>query len=399
MQIKLIRDDFDAKEAQWKKALRIGHTKYLKAKEDNKRLTTIIEDRDKDIKFYAERAKVDESTTNLLQEQISVKDDLIKDLEKEISELKDKIEISEANIKESDKRREILESKVSDHIEQLSSAQDKVKQQEEQLSLAKLQLTKLGNRWKTRREEMQGIIENKSQEIISLREQYEIMKAEKISLEDSLRSAREEIDLLRRTNITNETIAEESQAEEKSWIESVEIASAAVKQAEEREKKLKQELDHVLKRENDAKEAVNKLTNRLQVLQALEEQSKSTYYEASKDYMSQIQAMKNEIAEMTRRLEAAENYSLVVKEKTSECSEQTAGTLLREIDVGAKLVGNITNSQVKKRTASTKLEEESAHDNVLAANDSGLIVTKKSNGRIYRLVRRIKSIWRKDCRH
>lgn len=402
MQIQLIKDDFDVKEAQWKSALRIGHAKYLKAKEDNKRLTAIIDEREQDIKFYAERAKVDESATNLLQEQISIKDNLIKELEQEIAELKENIEMSAAAMKENDQQREILESNVSDRIEQLSLAQDKIKLQEEQLSLAKSRLTKLGDRWKTRREEMQRIIEKKSQEIASLREQFERIKVEKLSLQDSLNSAQQEIDLLRSNNITNETLAGNLNAEEKSWMESIEIASVAVQQAEEREKKLRQELDQALQQRNDAKEDVNKLTKRVQELEAMEEKNMSIYHEASKDYVSQIETMKNEIADMTRKLETAANSSLLIAKKACGGTEQN-NTVLSGISDDANIVEEIKLTQVKHQAAITSLHEHSKHDNVFSdhgisdtANASTNSLPKRSNGRLRRLVKRIKSIWRKD---
>jgi Chromosome segregation ATPases len=504
MQIQLIKDEFEAKEAQWKNALRIGHAKYLKAKEDNKRLVTIIEERDKDIRFYDERAKVDESATNLLQEQIGTKDDLIKDLEKEIGELKEsmemaaavmgknetqlnakdnlvndlKIEISElkesmemtatangkidaqlvlkddlikeleneisklkesvemsvAALKENDiqlsakdnlikeleneiselketmemsaaamKENEIqlsakdnlikeLENEISelkkhtempaasmgdnerenivlkedvlDKVEQLAIAQEKIKVQEEQLSLAKLRLTKLGDRWKNRREELQQIIEQKSQDVSGLRTQLNIMQIEKISLEDSLRRAQQEIDSLRSTVKMNETLADNFHAEEKSWMESVEIASAAVKQAEEREKKLKEELDNALEQNNVAKEDIMTLTKRVQVLKALIEK---------------------------------------VETKPNDASEGPEESITLSIDssVDIELKEDIKKAEVGNLTDTERNHKRLKHDNVFSENGiSGdpHRSTKKPRGRLHRLAKRIKSFWRKDKR-
>jgi hypothetical protein len=112
--------------------------------------------------------------------------------------------------------------------------------------------------------------------------------------------------------------------------------------------------------------------------------------------------MKNEIADMTRKLETAANSSLLIAKKACGGTEQN-NTVLSGISDDANIVEEIKLTQVKHQAAITSLHEHSKHDNVFSdhgisdtANASTNSLPKRSNGRLRRLVKRIKSIWRKD---
>ena len=180
MQIQLIKEDFEAKEAQWKNALRIGHTKYVKTKQENKNLTKIIEEKERDLTFYAERSKVDESEINLLKKQMEEKDNLIHELQTQVETLMKRYDAIIASQKEYENKCEALELSMLDQCEKLSAANNKIELQAKQLSRSKSRLTDLGDKWNARREDMQEIIERKSHELEKLHEQLEGMMRSEI---------------------------------------------------------------------------------------------------------------------------------------------------------------------------------------------------------------------------
>lgn len=397
MQLQLLKDEFDAKEVQWKKALRIGHAKYLKAKEENRNLTQILEERDRDIQFYFERAKVDESENNLLREQINIKENIIQELEKEVKEIQGNLDKAGLALQEYDQQ-----GNATVLSQELLSAQKKIKVQEKQLSVAKLRLEKLGNLWKSRREEMQQIIVKKSQDLVNLREQNDRLAVERDSLEAKLRQVQEELYAI--TNATKLELIEEQNMQQKALgMESLEIAVAAVKQSEERERELREDLNHALKEKKEAKDQVKSLQKKLQEVME-EKRIASVHDEASRDYMSIIDALKLEIADLNRKLIVPADTQLLQVTLDPEFSLDVVPTNLTLISSDASDNASLVHAHQEERHGITtpKLKEIAKNGNTSRVTNSYSKETeKKGNSRFHRLVRRVKSIWRrsKDVNH
>ena len=280
MEAQLIKEEFYSKEVEWENTLNMAQVKFQKMRSSCQSLVEEATARDADIVFYQERAKVDESEMVLLRKEVEEREELVASLEEEKDDLqnmlgkqRDEINIVENKGHEREKLVASLEEEKDDlqnmlekqrdeinsvenkgheersdnddiemqEDERLEKLQNQVEELTEQNAKAKEQLLELGTKRKSRREEMEKLIEKEQDKILVLQEKFSNAESEKKSLQEKYKQSAKEFESLQ--NSTNLASIEKENLAKQMSKESLEIATAAVLQSEERERELEKKLN------------------------------------------------------------------------------------------------------------------------------------------------------------
>lgn len=245
MEAQLIKEEFYSKEVEWENTLNMAQVKFQKMRSSCQSLVEEATARDADIVFYQERAKVDESEMVLLRKEVEEREELVASLEEEKDDLqnmleKQRDEINSVENKGHEERSDNDDIEMQED-ERLEKLQNQVEELTEQNAKAKEQLLELGTKWKSRREEMEKLIEKEQDKILVLQEKFSNAESEKKSLQEKYKQSAKEFESLQ--NSTNLASIEKENLAKQMSKESLEIATAAVLQSEERERELEKKLN------------------------------------------------------------------------------------------------------------------------------------------------------------
>lgn len=304
MEVKLMKEEFNSKEIEYENALAVAQSKYSDVKERCNDLLADIEERDADIRFYQERSMVDESEMNYLREQLE----------------KFQAEINEAATARASEMADQIENDgvkmTAEEDWQLKELKGLIVALEEQNTIARDQFKELNEQWKGRREEMQGIIASTQNKVLSLETELEQSQLERNQVQTMLEQTQVEleeskdiIETLKRDAVSPpaglDKLTAEEQAKARQFSkESLEIATAAVRQAEERELELKKKFNRMEKNYEDSM-----FQNDMLVKKVLELELQLDQYEKAgtdEDVLKREQELLKRIDGLEKELEVAQ---------------------------------------------------------------------------------------------
>ena len=277
MEVDMIRNEYAAKEAEWERALQLAQKKFKKMKDNAVSAVTKVQELQDEIDFFQERAQVDEAEMVKMRKTLKERNEILNDAQVEINDLQATLEemqkvnlsLEETNKKLNGIIASMQEKEVND-IRSSNKGRSNVSESDENVEAmkwkeqsirARKKLEELGNKWKERREDMEMIIVEQRSTIRELETVLGKTENEKTDLEKTLLILNDEVRSLQETveNSKQEGIDEKMKKdlEEKSK-ESIEIAQAAVRQAQEREQEtkrilsVKEEMYNIAKAKNEA---------------------------------------------------------------------------------------------------------------------------------------------------
>ena len=384
MQAQLIKEEFHSKESEWEKALSMAQVKYTKVKEQCSALADKVEEREIDIRFYKERAQVDESEMIVLREEISNKDKLIDELGVEVNELKAKLE-------ETSILRENEDSIANNEYgEKLSLLEVQIETLEKQNSLAKQQMQDMGTKWKQRREELQQVIEEKTSRVQALEDDLSKMQTAKVEIEVEWNKTLHGLEQLQ--NSTESASVEKEELAQQLSKESLEIATAAVRQAEEREKEIQIASDESLRQLDDSRAenvALKKTITGLEEDMRRVKESKAIELERKEQEMEkQIKTLKIDLQSSNDRYaESMHNLTDLQEEISIE------RRMFEEKIEAGKMESELQQSRNHTKVGSALPTESPAATN--QDDQVQIFPFVPQERKLTRLARRVKSIWRK----
>mmetsp|Transcript_29376 Transcript_29376/g.44830 ORF Transcript_29376/g.44830 Transcript_29376/m.44830 type:complete len:601 (+) Transcript_29376:100-1902(+) len=308
MEVKLMKEEFNSKEIEYENALTVAQSKYSDVKERCNDLLADIEERDADIRFYQERSMVDESEMNYLREEIEkFQAEINEAATAKASEMADQIEKDGDNGK-----------MTAEEDWQLKELKALIVALEEQNKIARDQFKELNEQWKGRREEMQEIIASTQNKVLSLETDLEQSQLERSQVQTmleqtqlELEESRDIIQTLKKDAVSPPTatgldkLTAEEQAKAKQFSkESLEIATASVRQAEERALELKKKYNKLEKNYEDSI-----FQNDMLVEKVLELELQLDQYEkagANEDVLKREQELLKRIDGLEKELEVAQ---------------------------------------------------------------------------------------------
>ena len=384
MQAQLVKEEFHSKESEWEKALGMAQVKYTKVKEQCSALAEEVEDRESDIRFYKERAQVDESEMIVLREEISNKDKLFDELGEEVNELKAKLE--ETGIL---RENEDLITNNEDG-EDLSLLESQIETLEKQNLLAKHQMQDLGTKWKERREELQQVIQEKTARVQALEDDLLKIQTKKVEIEVEWNKTLHDLEHLQ--NSTESASVEKEELAQQLSKESLEIATAAVRQAEEREKEIQKESDESLKQLEDSK-AENVALKK--AITGLEEDVRRVKESKAIELERKEQEMKKQIETLKIDLQSSKDrYAEAMHNLTDLQEEITIERRMFEKRIDAGKMESAPQQSRNQTNGDSALPKESP----AATNQDDqvqIFPVVPQERKLARLARRVKSIWRK----
>ena len=409
MEVTLIKEEFQSKEREWENALNMAQVKYQKMKDQFRDLLQDLEDKDSDIKFYQERSKVDDSEINMLREQIET---LTKSFDEERELLKEKqnnddiIEMKSDETQEEQKTTneedESDNDSESEKDAQLIQLQTEVEALKKENMMAKEQLEDLSEQWKCRREALQDLIAKGQKDMEALREELVTAKSE---YEEKCKTMKLEFE----QNYTQFTSMEKEKLAKELSKESVEIATASVRQAEEREKDLLSKLDlsekqlHSSTEENaDLKDKLSLFKTKIENIDRLQQKDAESVAEVEK-LKQEVEAAKGDLNTAKKRFE-----SVLAKEK-KHLEEEISNLQKQHVDAidtqrlqwEKKISGQQKEHEERLKELQCKIEKMNHTERTLDAVVNGdkseiqVVVPVPKERRLGRLVKRVKNVWKK----
>ena len=340
MEVEVIKKEFQSKEAEWENALNMAQVKYQKLRKRCQELAEEVSLKDADIAFYQERAEVDESEMVLLRKEVGEREEYVTSLEEERDELqkmlqeKDDMNTTEVSKTQNESNTDDTQEAVDGKLTQLQNQIDVLT---EQNIKAKEQLLELGAKWKNRREEMEMLIMKEQDKIIALQEKLFIAESEIHLQQEKNEQLSKEFDALQ--NSTSLVSIEKEILAKQMSKESLEIATAAVRQAEEREKELKKKLKRSqtqLEKARDESDCfedkISKLEAQINEIQKTAEKLEKTE-ELVEKLETQIEVVENtERLKWEKRLSDQENeYERRVQELESQIEDMACNNSVKQI--------------------------------------------------------------------
>ncbi len=377
MDVKLMKEEFKTKELEWENSLNVAQKKYSDLKDRVNRLMFDVEERDADIRFYQERSEVDESEIKYLQGLVTKFQGRLED-------------VTKGDTSSSDKS-------VEDG--QLEEMRRLIADLEEQNVIARDQFQELNAQWKTRREEMQRIISTTQNKVLSLETDLEQTKLEKDQIQIVLDQTKLELEESKaviesmREGDSSPPTDEDQERVRQFGKESLDIATAAVRQAEAREMELKKKVARIEKKMEDTKGENDLLVQKVLDL----ELQLDTYEKASaaedvlereEELLKRIDSLEQELENAMASFEAmasgkgVSSESLKINEENNaEWEAKIAAQKQEYEELIEELKAEIDRLVKAKTAASLSIPPEE---------------TKPRERRLRRLVNRVKSLWRRE---
>ncbi len=367
LEFQVIKEEFRSKEVEWENALNMARVKYQKIKSRYLKLAEESMAKDADIAFYQDRSKVDESEISFLTKEVEQRDELIAEIEKEKEELQEMLEkqkVEMSNVIELDKEKSSSGDDIEHDHEKLKALQIQVDALTAQNAEAKAQLLELGSKWKSRREEMELLILKEQDKILALQEQLHDSEIKEQSLKEQYEKLSEEFKSFQ--NSTQLASTEKENLAKQMSKESLEIATAAVRQAEEKERSLKKKLKRAIAQLEDSKTENGDLSNRVSDLESQLEQ------------VQELKQKENEASGLVKKLK------MQIKEiENSESAEWEKRLSIQEADYNER----IEELQLQIQELKDSVEKDETREIV--------VLPVQETSRLRRFANRIKSVVKK----
>lgn len=408
MEVDMIRNEYAAKEAEWERTLQLAQKKFKKMKDNAVSAVTKVQELQDEIDFFQERAQIDEAEMVKMRKTLKERNEILNDAQIEINDLQTALEEMQnvnSSLEETNKKLNgviiSMQKKESEAI-RLSkkgpsnvsegNENDEALKWKEQSVRARKKLEELGNKWKERREDMEIIIVEQRATIRELEAALGKSENDKMDLEKSLQSANEELRSLKGMvqNLQNENAEEKIKVEvEKKTKESIEIAQAAIRQAEEREqdaKRILSEKEETYNAAKDENKALQLENEQLKIRLDTELLKMKERLEAEQDFHTKEETLKQDMKELQDDLlyYKTQNHSLVSAIETLENDIATMNKVHREALVSQEADFDIKLLQEKKQYNELIQEFKVEIENLVNEREStGLF--KKLAGRLFRI--------------
>ena len=368
----------------YEKALRIAHSKMLQSKQENDILTSETTTLEEKLKDYEEKSIANENDIASLKKVMESKESLILELNEKIKELEQALDEQVQNMSDTLAKQDAADLDQNLSLKELETLSEQVESLTAQNVQLKNQLKDLGDKWKSRRVQLESEISKMANLDNSLQTKVEKLEQEKTSVEKQLENTSSELKSLQSTSEA-ENMEKEELAKQLSK-ESLEIATAAVRQAEEREIKLKKKLkrsqktvDDISIENEELKESIEKLTEDLRA-------AKEASYEQAEVMAQTIDALQSELLNNTRIYELT---NIEIDESKTMAEENTETQTWAEILRSEK---SIENQSVAAKTEEIleKLKSEDTPQNEHTEGEN-VHLSRRS-----RILRRIRSLFRKN---
>jgi hypothetical protein len=311
MQAQLNKDEYEMKERQWKKAFRMAQLKYAALKEESREWEKEVHEREADVLFYKDRALVDESEILLLREQIgdlqcrsidgvnsddgdsdsidgnsidgdsvdsgdgnsidgnsvddnSVDDNSIDDNSIDGDSIDGNSVDNEINVQDEEKANEIQNK--TEKANQLLLLENQIDSLQQLNALAQQQSQQLTIQGNEQREELERDLQLKNDRIQALQKELVEIQEQQGILVEQRDGAVGEMEMLRNSTEAASLVQLEMELRDVAIAaaaadanrESLEIATAAVRQAEARSEGLQMELNRTLRELKDSRTGFGK---------------------------------------------------------------------------------------------------------------------------------------------
>ena len=369
----------------YEKALRIAHSKMLQSKQENGILISDIAKLEDKLKEYEEKSTADTNDIASLKREMESKESFILELNGKIRELEQALDEQVQNMSDTLAKQDAADLDQNLSLKELETLSEQVESLTAQNVQLKNQLKDLGDKWKSRREQLEGEISKMADLDNSLQTKVVTLEQEKTSVEKQLENTSSELKSLQSTSEAK--LMEKEDLAKQLSKESLEIATAAVRQAEEREMKLKKKLKRSQKTVDDIsienaelKGSIEKLTEDLKA-------AKEASYEQAEVMAQTIDALQSELLNANTRIYELTNIEIDESKTMNEESTetQTWAEILR------------SEKSIENQTVAAKNEEilEKLKSEDILQNDhqEGRDVKLSRRSRI---MQRIRSLFRKN---
>lgn len=368
----------------YEKALRIAHSKMLQSKQENDILTSEITTLEEKLKDYEEKSIANENDIASLKKEMESKESLILELNEKIKELEQALDEQVQNMSDTLAKQDAADLDQNLSLKELETLSEQVESLTAQNVQLKNQLKDLGDKWKSRRVQLESEISKMANLDNSLQTKVEKLEQEKTSVEKQLENTSSELKSLQSTSEAE--IMEKEELAKQLSKESLEIATAAVRQAEEREMKLKKKLkrsqktvDDISIENEELKERIEKLTEDLRA-------AKGASYEQAEVMAQTIDALQSELLNNTRIYELT---NIEIDESKTMAEENTETQTWAEILRSEKSIEN-QSVAAKNEEILEKLKSEDTPQNEHTEGEN-VHLSRRS-----RILRRIRSLFRKN---
>ena len=339
-------------------------------------------------------------------------------------EQKDKIRALQEQLSKSSSERSKTEEKLEQTLNDLKSLRNSTEhasvEKEGQNAMAKEQLEELGAKWKNRLGEMQQLMQKEQDKIRALQKQLSESSTEKSIVEAKLEQTLNQLESLR--NSTEHASLEKEELAKQLSTESLEIATAAVRQAEEKEIELQKKLNRAQKQLHFSEMENTGLKDKLTELELdgigkVKEANVESRAQEEKGMNGQIEDLKRQLASANARYDSQSSKEASLQESLSKELRQHSAEMDTE-----RLKWDVKLSEQQKKYDSRVEELESEIKDLMEASHKGSeqlvdtdALTLPGNAasasnvtitadiemvpirqkRLGRLFNRVKSIWKK----
>lgn len=369
----------------YEKALRIAHSKMLQSKQENDILISDIAKLEEKVKDYEEKSTANANDIASLKKEMESKESLILELNEKIKELEHALDEQVQNMSDTLAKQDAADLDQNLSLKELETLSEQVESLTAQNVQLKNQLEDLGDKWKIHREQLESEICKMADLDNNLQTKVEKLEQEKSSVEKQLENTSSELKSLQSTSEAE--IMEKEELAKQLSKESLEIATAAVRQAEEREMKLKKKLkrsqktvDDISIENEELKESIEKLTEDLRA-------AKQESYEQAELMAQTIDALQSELLNANTRIYELTNIE--IDESKTMAEENTETQTWAEILRSEKSIEYQTVA-AKNEEILEKLKSEDTPQNEHTEGEN-VHLSRRS-----RILRRIRSLFRKN---
>jgi chromosome segregation ATPase len=293
MEMEVLREEFNSKEMEWQNTLETALWKYTKLRNDyldvNMKLQQLMQevaDTEEKVLYYEERAKVDDNEINELRKDVEEKEKLL-------------VSMKERGLQKEGRLH--IESKIK-------GLEDKIVELESQNEKGKMFVQDLRNRSKKKRENIEIIVSQQQEKNGKIMIEMEHLQEDNGKLRKELHKVKKEMKAVKKDQImeSNEAAMRLKGEEERVRLlnkESLDIATAALKQAESRELDLKSQLGKSNQQLEKTMEENTMLNSKVEELQSSIEKEIEKYNNsmellaAENDWKAQVNSLVTQLEE------------------------------------------------------------------------------------------------------
>lgn len=177
----------------YEKALRIAHSKMLQSKQENDILTSETTTLEEKLKDYEEKSIANENDIASLKKVMESKESLILELNEKIKELEQALDEQVQNMSDTLAKQDAADLDQNLSLKELETLSEQVESLTAQNVQLKNQLKDLGDKWKSRRVQLESEISKMANLDNSLQTKVEKLEQEKTSVEKQLENTSSEL--------------------------------------------------------------------------------------------------------------------------------------------------------------------------------------------------------------